>query len=478
MGRGREITEATHIGHVQEPKGTFEPYEKEEKEQRELISALISTLKHFFGPFKRLFCEVADLRNPHKITYPLAGLAFSGVLMFLCHLQSRRQIGLLLRNGPAALKFQSIFGVETCPHGDTLNNAFMDIDAEQVQETVSVMTETLIRQKVLYPYRLMETYFVVAVDGTGVLVYNQRHCPYCLTRVSKEGKTTYYHNVLEAKLITPNGFAFSLMTEFIENPGENPIKQDCELKAFYRLAARLKKRFPRLPILMTMDGLFAGGPTFGLCTSYGWKFMIVLKDKDLPSVNSEFIALAKLQSRNQLSWSTGKKAEIRQQYRWVDDISYRDSAARDHIVAVIECKETKPGRNAIEETTTHRWVSNYKIKAENVVALANDGGRIRWKIENEGFNMQKNGGYALEHGYTQNPNAAKVFYFLLQIAHMLIQLMDKGSLLKKAFPSGFGSLKNLSFRLLEAWRNAHLTTFDFRAILYAHFQIRFDLDSS
>lgn len=99
---------------------------------------------------------------------------------------------------------------------------------------------------------------------------------------------------------------------------------------------------------------------------------------------------------------------------------------------------------------------------------------MRWKIENEGFNVQKNGGYALEHAYTENSNAAKVFYFLLQIAHMLAQLMDKGSLLKKAFPAGFGSAKNLSFRLLEAWRNAHLTKADFDTLFPAQFQIRFD----
>ena len=247
------------------------------------------------------------------------------------------------------------------------------------------------------------------------------------------------------------------------------------MKAFYRLASRLKKRFPRLPVLLTMDGLFAGGPTFRLCRNYGWKFMIVLKDNQLPSVNSEFIALADLQPENQFFWRTGKKAELKQQFRWIEDISYRDSGSGEHIVAVIECHEMKPGKHKTEETTKFRWVTNCKITVRNISALANEGGRIRWKVENEGFNVQKNGGYALEHAYTENTNAAKGFYFLLQMAHMIAQLMDKGSLLKKAFPSGFGSAKNLSFRLLEAWRNARLTKADFNAMLLAQFQIRFDL---
>ena len=61
------------------------------------------------------------------------------------------------------------------------------------------------------------------------------------------------------------------MTEFVENPSQNPTKQDCELKAFYRLAKRLK-RFPRLPICLLLDGLFAGGPTFALCEIYRSKY--------------------------------------------------------------------------------------------------------------------------------------------------------------------------------------------------------------
>lgn len=33
--------------------------------------------------------------------------------------------------------------------------------------------------------------------------------------------------------------------------------------------------------------------------------------------------------------------------------------------------------------------------------LTADGGRLRWKIENEGFNIQKNLGYELEHKYSR-----------------------------------------------------------------------------
>jgi hypothetical protein len=83
-----------------------------------------------------------------------------------------------------------------------------------------------------------------------MLTFEERHCEYCLTKKLKNGTTLYYHPVLEAKLVTSNGFAISIMTEFIENRDPEATKQDCELKAFYRLADRLKARFPRLAICL------------------------------------------------------------------------------------------------------------------------------------------------------------------------------------------------------------------------------------
>jgi len=447
---------------------------RDEEEKRTLLSSVISTIHHFFGGFSPLFKSITDPRDQRKITYPLTSLAFAGILMFLCGLKSRRQIGLLLRNGAAVENFKAMFDVESSPHGDTLEYTFSQSDPDQFQQVVTNMTKALIRKKILYPYRLCDRYFVVAIDGTGILTFRDRHCPHCLTQ-TKSGKTIYYHNVLEAKIVTSSGFAFSLMTEFIENPGEKISKQDCELNAFYRLAERLKKEFPRLPVLLSMDGLFASGPTFDLCNRYEWEFMIVLKDKDLPSVNEEFSSLSLLQTENRLSWRTGKGAEIKQDYCWVDDIMYVDSHKKEHKISVLECLETKPDiKQKKELTTKFKWVTNLKITAKNIVIIANNGGRLRWKIENEGFNVQKNGGYELEHAYSDNLNSAKIFYFLLQIAHMIFQLLQKGSLLKQAIASGFGSAKNLAFRLLEAWRNAHLTKDVIDALIEARYQIRFD----
>jgi hypothetical protein len=230
--------------------------------------------------------------------------------------------------------------------------------------------------------------------------------------------------------------------------------------------------------LLTLDGLFAGGPTFALCQKLGFAFLIVLKDLDLPSVNEEFAALQNLQPENHLVCHTGKNAQVHQEFRWVNDISYLDSAKKEHTLSVLECLETKPDATGQPKTTKFKWVTGLRLSPNNAIPLANNGGRIRWKIENEGFNVQKNGGYALEHAYTCNYTSAKIFYFLLQIAHLLAQLLYKGGLLRAVLRASLGSAKNLAWLLLEAWRNAPLDKENLAALQNTRCQIRFCGDTS
>ncbi len=449
------------------------PSDHDSQEQEAILQVFLATVHHYFGGLSQLFASITDPRQPTFITYPLAALLVTGLLLFLCHLGARRQIKHKLRGNQASTdKFETLFGVAQCPHGDTLVAAFSRLQPAELQDVVSGMTETLIRRKVLAATRLLDRYYLVAIDGTGVLVFSERHCAQCLTR-THHGVTTYYHPVLEAKLVTATGFAFSLMTEFIENPAETPTKQDCELKAFYRIAARLKQRFPRLSLCLLLDGLYAGGPTFTTCARYGWKYLITLQDGDLPSVHRDFEALLPLAPENHLRFTPSAYPPTPQELHWMNDLAYVDTQHQPHTLAVINCRET-PLVEGQPKLTQFRWVCNFNVTSHNVLALTNQGGRLRWKIENEGFNVQKTGGYALEHACTQNPTAAKVFYFLLQIAHLLSQLMLHGSPFRHAFPQGVGSARNLAWRLLEAWRNVRRPLADLLTLATSRFQIRFD----
>lgn len=115
-----------------------------------------------------------------------------------------------------------------------------------------------------------------------------------------------------------------------------------------------------------------------------------------------------------------------------------------------------------------------------MVEVATHGGRERWRAENEGFNTQKNSGLNLEHAYSHTCWAA--YYFLLQIAHLLLQLIEKGSLLrqlaqeqgKRTAVELFGSLKNMAQRLLESLRYWHWSDEAFDRTGARSIQIRLD----
>jgi hypothetical protein len=463
------------------PKSDPTTRSSQEREHKALLRAFCGTVQHYWVNWPTIFSGVVDPRNLDLITYSLPSLLFIGTFLFVCRLGSRRGINDQLRgNAPVEAKFAAWFGVERIPHGDSLNYTFRRLAVDEVQEVICRRVEILIRKKVLSRYRLLGLYYLVAIDGTGVLTFRERHCSHCLTQTFPNGQTLYYHPVLEAKLVTSNGFVFSLMTEFIENADLSADKQDCELKAFYRLSQRFKARFPHLPTCLLLDGLYAGGPTYQRCVDYDWKYLIVLREEDLPQLHRSFAAvlphLPKQRKRVDLAAINAHRCteQVVQAYSWAEGLSYTDSQKRLHSLNLIECQETRTDTRGQVTALHYKWVTNFSLTVHNVDRLANQGGRLRWKIENEGFNVQKNSDLKLAHAYSQDPTARKVFYLLLQLAHLIFQLMQQGSLLRQAFPAGLRTAKNLAFRLLEAWRNSSLSASEFLALAEGRFQIRFD----
>lgn len=384
--------------------------------------------------------RLPDPRRQEQLYYPKETLIWSAILIFLLAVKSRRQFRLQGR-GPAFVPNLNALAqsrVECASHDDTIAYYLAKLPPESAEELPVYIVRRLIRMKALDRWRLYGA-FLVAVDGTGHRFSRQRHCPHCLTRKGSDGCPLYFHQALEAKLVTASGLVFSMATEFIENADPHAEKQDCELKAFSRLAAKLKSRFPRLPIVLLGDSLYACQPVFDLCRKYRWHFIFTFKEGALPALFAEFVALRDYSPKNHLTHRIG---EWIQRLAWVNDLPYQG-----HILSAFECREQRP-----DGEHYFAYLSDIPVGCRSVVTLCNQGGRLRWKLENQGFNIQKNHGYELEHTYCSHPWAAKNLYYFLQVAHAIHQLMIKGSLLRP-FDQLLGSLRNFLRQLAEAFGN-------------------------
>lgn len=429
--------------------------------------AFVQTVRHFWPELNQWLQALPDTRYQPMVVYEARFLCWWGLLLFCLKLASRRQLDFQLRD----LELQVLHNVnrlagtaqESLPVNQTLNHFLGHVGSAALAQLRTDCVRRLIRNKVLDFIRL-EGALPVVVDGTGFLSFSQRHCPHCLVH-EHQTHTVYLHPVLEAKLVAPGGLALSVASQFIENPaGSAPapvpstltpyetVKQDCELKAFARLARDLKEHFPQTRFCLGGDSLYACGPVFSICAGYSWSYVLTFKPGRTPALWQEFQSLLALSPQNCLR--TTLPDQTRQCFRWVNDLEHKDDEGRLHRVHALLCEECGPAGEQ-----TFAWVTDLRLSRQNVCAIASQAGRVRCNIENQGFNIQKNSGLNLEHAYSTHPDVMKAFYYLLQIAHLFLQMFERGSLLRGlaqqhgTTPVGlFGSLKNLAQRLLECFR--------------------------
>jgi len=310
---------------------------------------------------------------------------------------------------------------------DTVDKVLREINPPELEGLKRLFLKELFTRRGLHKLRLFGKYFTISVDATGYASFEQAPYGGCPFRTSKKGKKTYIQPVLEAKLVGKNGFSLSIATEWILNGGEYE-KQDCELKAFKRLAVKLKRDYPRLPICILADGLYPNKSIFDICRTNNWVFIITLKDTQLKDVWAEVALFDRLYYNNK---STEEKVANKEditvrEYRWINGIDYKG-----HGLNWIECVEAKRNiKTKKEEQTRFVHITCLPVNLANCRQISLHG-RLRWKIENEGFNTQKNGGYKLKHKYSRkNLNAIQNYYQCMQIAHMINQLVELSSAFK------------------------------------------------
>lgn len=353
-----------------------------------------------------------------KKTYQVAEIIMAGLHVFIFKRGSRNNADNGV-NGNFEGNYVKLFGLRL-PVMDTVHTFLKGLPPEELEKLKQLLVNKLIEKKVLSKYRFTNRY-VVGIDGTGMFSFDYEPFSGCPHKTSKNGKTTWQAYVLEAKLLCSNGFSISIATEWLQNSENINEKQDCELKAFVRLSQKLKETFPRLPIILAADSLYPNKSIFTVCKANGWRFILTLKEGTLKSVWEEVNLLYPLDEKgNKIEKPLRKDKE-----GWVyGKAVYLNNLEYDKFtIDWIEYTESYADSKEILAKFVH--ITDIKINGQNAFDISKNG-RLRWKIENEGFNAQKNEGYNLQHKFARkNLFAMKNYYQLLQIAHLLVQLAQK-----------------------------------------------------
>jgi len=412
------------------------------------------TIKRHFPEFLEMLSQVSEHRK--RPIYKVEELLMAVVGMFLFKRGSRNNADNTASKGYYATNFERLFGCKL-PDLDTSIRLLKELDTKELEEIKRKMIQLLLRAKVLNKYKLFGTNHLVGIDATGMQSFDHEPYPGCPFKTYKSGKRTWTTHVLEAKIMCGNGFIFSIATEWIKNPeNQDYEKQDCELKAFKRLSKKIKQMYPRLPITIAADGLYPNDNVFKICATNQWSFIITFKDGNLPSIWEEINLLKKAGALESVeTCDIVGQHKISTEYSFLNSIIYKSHTINflETNIVKIAIKNDKP---PAKEYFVH--VTDLEITNKNDKTISNYG-RLRWKIENEGFNEQKNAGYNLSHKYSRTSFCAtQNYYQCLQIAHIINQLAHKSKQVQKMITS-HDSLKSFEEGVLALLIIAKLTDF-------------------
>jgi hypothetical protein len=409
------------------------------------LELLAATVRHFLPKFNAELDRLYDRRDPDRITYPVRHLIWVELLMFLCGVGSRN--AMVSETVPAGFRdaLMDLCGgsEHSACHPDTSYSFLQRLHPSNLVKLQAKLVRRLIRMRCLDAFRFGKEW-LVAIDATWLRTYKKRHCSSCLHVELPDGTKRWMHAVLEAKLILSNGMVISLASVPIQNAGTNRTKQDCEMTALPRLAKLLKKLFPRLPICLTADSLYACEPTMRICQQMNWSYIAVFKPGRTPTLWKKACRKAR---RGSVHSETRPDGTV-QTFTWATNLEHEG-----HVTHATFCHENDPGG------TTHNWawISDHRPDKTWAPVIANKGGRLRWKIENEGFNTQKNGEFELKHDYGSQGHCWYNDYLVVQVAHLLVQLVQYSNLIKKlsngrwdTFTRAFPTMRCFVTRLRES----------------------------
>jgi len=367
-----------------------------------------------------------DPRNQIMCLYTAAHLWWQIIGTFLSRKGSRNGFDQQRQSGQAAWNMGALCdqspedprfaGEPTVTCSDNAARHASRVDPQVVAQLPVLMFRELLERRLLDHSRLLDRWFILVLDGSV-----KEKCRQGFAEGGKSSTGTgRYRYVLQLSVIGPQGTLLPLLHEEMDVINPETEKEDCELKAFERLAQRLKKEFPKLAICLVADALYCCQAVATICQLFDWKYVLTLKEGRQPTTWDETLRLLPFNRNNRIRLLLGQDGKAAQQdFRWVENV-----LLGEHQTNVILQGEITHEPSA----TLYAYITNFgNLTPQRVTTVVNSGGRERHLIEDT-FNAQKNNGIGLEHVFCANATASKNYYTMMQVAQILWIITCRGCL--------------------------------------------------
>jgi transposase len=378
------------------------------------------------------FSKVSDPRRNNS-SYELSSFLNLSFAMF--HLKDSSLSSFKEQFSVRSENLKRVYGADVLPGDTAVRQTIDQVDPKELQTLFKPQLDFLKSQGVIKQRRVLDDYTTVTVDGTGHYCSGTKSCPQCMVKNHRNGKRSYYHQLLGAVSVHPDeSTVFPVACEAIVKQ-DGSTKNDCELNASKRIIPQIRAALGEEKIIAVFDALYCNGPHIKLLRENKMNYIIGTKGKTYVDIQVE--DLREKGALETFSWQT---KDHNCTVNYVNGLIL-NGQHQEILINYFEFIETD--QKSGETTFYSTWIIDIEITEQNIkelVAVA----RSRWKIENETFNTLKNQGYHLEHNFGHGKkNLATNFAILTFLAFLIDQIaqhLDKDFQAAKTVCKTFKSL--------------------------------------
>ena len=360
---------------------------------------------------RKSFAKVNDPLLTNRPRVSIEDCLMSGLSLFGLKFSSLLQFDNSSNDELIKHNLRTLYGLNNVPSDTYLRERLDVIDPNDLKQSFKAIFSSLQRGKSLEDFEYYDGHYLLSVDGTGFFASNDIHCDNCCVKNHRDGRTSYYHQMLGAVLVHPDS---KIVIPFAPEPilkQDGATKNDCERNAARRLLTNFRKEHPHLKVIVIEDGLSSNGPHIRLLKELEIPFILGAKPKD-----HRFL-FDWVDKSNPILHEVTDNNGTTHRFRFINQVPLND-ANFDLDINFLEYWELS---STGQQKRHFSWVTDLELNEQTVYKIMR-GGRARWKIENETFNTLKNQGYNFEHNFGHGTkNLSTVFGYLMMLAFLIDQ---------------------------------------------------------